>query len=118
MIGTSLSYRNLLNTEDPLLSADVILPKLWERGVRSIELRAVPIGGAPEDALRVANILWDYGFQITVHSSCKTLAKLSFEYSTANVEPFPLHEIPLALPVKLLTAGAGAPMVKVKSPLT
>ena len=63
MIGTSLSYRNLLNTEDPLLSADVILPKLWERGVRSIELRAVPIGGAPEDALRVANILWDYGFQ-------------------------------------------------------
>ena len=74
MIGTSLSYRNLLNTEDPLLSADVILPKLWERGVRSIELRAVPIGGAPEDALRVANILWDYGFQITVHSSCKTLA--------------------------------------------
>ena len=69
MIGMSLSYQKLLYTEENELKPEVLLPKLWEKGVRSVELRAVPVGADPDEVLRVADLLWDYGFQITVHSA-------------------------------------------------
>ena len=68
----SLSYKNLCATDDELLKPDILLPKLWAHGVRSIELRTVTAGARPIDVLRVANLLWDYGFQITVHSSARS----------------------------------------------
>ena len=72
MVGMSLSYQHLLSTDDPALKPGVLLPKLWERGVRSVELRSVSAADNPFDVLRVANLLWDYGFNITVHSKAKS----------------------------------------------
>ena len=69
MIGMSLSYQKLLSTCDPALKPETLLPQLWEHGVRSIELRAVTPTASPVEVLRVANILWDHGFQVTVHSA-------------------------------------------------
>lgn len=71
MIGISLSYKNLLFTDDDCLKPETLLPILWKHGVRSIELRSVPRGASPTEVLRVANILWDYGFKITVHALSK-----------------------------------------------
>ena len=73
MIGISLSYPKLLSTNDPALKPATLLPQLWEHGVRSIELRTILPTASPTEALRAANILWDYGFQVTVHSSVKSL---------------------------------------------
>lgn len=72
MIGMSLSYKKLLHTFDEALKPEVLLPQLRAHGVRSIELRAVSPSDHPDDVLRVADLLWDYGFQITVHAKCKT----------------------------------------------
>ena len=69
MIGVSLSYE-FLSKNDGL---GVTLSSLWSRGVRSIELRMVPAGESPEKVLRIANVLWDYGFKITVHSSSRAV---------------------------------------------
>lgn len=73
MIGMSLSYKNLLLAETGELSPEILLPKLWERGVRSIELRAVSPTEPPENVLKVASLLWDHGFCVTVHGKCKTV---------------------------------------------
>ena len=75
MIGMSLSYKNLLSTDDVRLKPEHLLPKLWEKGVRSIELRAVSANADPNDVLRIAELLWSYGFVITVHGNCKNLGK-------------------------------------------
>ena len=75
MIGVSLDYDNLVYTEDENLKPDVLLPKLRERGVKSIELRTVPNDAPPEEVLFVANLLWDYGFSVTVHAECHTFAR-------------------------------------------
>lgn len=72
MIGMSLQYKNLINTDDPAMKPEVLFPKLWEHGVRSVELRGVPPTSSQNEALRVANALWDHGFQITVHSQPKS----------------------------------------------
>ena len=73
MVGVSLRYRNQLLTDDPTLSVEELLPKLWERGVRSIEIRGLSAGADPVEALRTAELLWDLGFNMTVHSSAKTV---------------------------------------------
>lgn len=73
MIGMSLSYKKLLSTEDENLKPEMLLPKLWEHGVRSIELRPVFAFENPMEVLRIANLLWDYGFQITIHVQCRTV---------------------------------------------
>ena len=73
MIGMSLQYGSLLKTKDEQLEPEIILPKLWDHGVRSIELRAISPTDCPKEALRVANTVWDYGFQITVHSKPKSV---------------------------------------------
>lgn len=72
MIGMSLSYKMLLHTKDASLQPDVLLPQLWERGVRSIEIRSLPTDARSADVLRIANLLWDYGFNITVHSTARS----------------------------------------------
>lgn len=73
MLGMSLSYKNILSPEDEALKPDSLLPKLWDRGVRSVELRAVRHTEEPENVLRAADMLWDYGFQVSVHSVCKSV---------------------------------------------
>ncbi len=73
MIGMSLPYRSLLKTKDEQLKPEIILPKLWDHGVRSIEFRTILPTDCPMEALRVANTVWDYGFQITVHSKPKSV---------------------------------------------
>lgn len=73
MIGMSLSYKNLLATDDIRLKPENLLPQLWERGVRSIELRAVSASADPREVLRISELLWSYGFEITVHGNCKRL---------------------------------------------
>lgn len=73
MIGVSLRYRNQLRTDDPTLSVEALLPKLWERGVRSIEIRGLSAGSDPVEALRSAELLWNRGFYMTVHSGAKTV---------------------------------------------
>jgi len=72
MIGMSLPYKWLLENKNDMSTPAELLPKLWERGVRSIEIRAVSAGGDPVEVLRVASLLWDHGFNVTVHSTCKT----------------------------------------------
>lgn len=72
MIGLSLSYQWLLTSEGNLPKPQVLLPQLWERGVRSIEIRMVPLCAPASDVLKIANFLWDHGFNITVHSKSKT----------------------------------------------
>lgn len=72
MIGLSLRYQWLLTSEGDLPTPPILLPQLWERGVRSIEIRMVPLCAPASDVLRIANLLWDYGFNITVHSKSKT----------------------------------------------
>lgn len=69
MIGCSLNYGRLLSGD----RYGELLPKLWERGVRSIELRTVPRGADADEAFRIAELLWGYGFTVTVHSSVKTV---------------------------------------------
>ena len=73
MIGMSLSFKHLLATDDPALQPETLLPKLWAHGVRSIELRSIPAGTSAADVFTVANLLWDFGFQITVHGSVRSL---------------------------------------------
>lgn len=68
MIGVSLPFEWLLGKEEPLgNNIDSILQALKARGVDSIELRTVFLRHAPSDVLRVAELLWSYGFNITVH---------------------------------------------------
>lgn len=88
MIGLSLQYKWLLgNGSFPMPERTAFLTELRRRGVGSIELRSIPSGGDPNDALRAADLLWDHGFRITVHGSVKTA-----EHAVAEVLD-PLSEI-------------------------
>ena len=72
MIGISLPYKWLCGGKGLPVSPSVLLPQLRRRGVGSIELRTVPIGGDPTEVLRVADLLWEYGFSVTVHANAKS----------------------------------------------
>lgn len=73
MIGLSLPYKWLLGEYGKLDPPDIFLPKVWERGVRSIEIRTVPMGADAEEVLRAAEPILKYGFNITVHAKVKTV---------------------------------------------
>lgn len=73
MIGMSLSYKKLLSADDDGLKPEILLPKLWAEGVRSVELRAVSPSEPADNVLKVASLLWDYGFSITVHGKCRSV---------------------------------------------
>ena len=68
MIGLSLPYRWLLGGEG-VMSPQELLPLLKQNGAHSVEMRPVPAGADPDDVLRCAELLWNYGFNITAHGS-------------------------------------------------
>lgn len=70
MIGVSLPYKKLLKLANKIESNE-ILTRLWDENVRSIEIRAVVPNENPTDVLQICNLLWDYGFSVTIHALCK-----------------------------------------------
>ncbi len=68
MIGVSLQYRGLKGEEDlPFRNPDSFLTTLFEKGVRSIELRSI---GGNEDREKVHEItkyIWSHNMTVTVH---------------------------------------------------
>ena len=73
MIGTSLPFHWLLYGGKPLGDIPTVLDTLKSHGVESIELRTVRHDTNPDDVLRAAKLLWDAGFQITVHAAPKSV---------------------------------------------
>lgn len=71
MIGVSLSYKQAVK-DAQLPEFDRVLQRLWQKGARSIELRMVPAKADPAEVRRMADLLWDHGFRITVHGTTKT----------------------------------------------
>ncbi|MBQ8432986.1 MAG: MBL fold metallo-hydrolase [Clostridia bacterium] len=67
MIGVSLPYEWLASGQGLLGNVDSVLTALKRRGVESVELRTVFLRHDPAEVLRVAEMLWDRGFQISVH---------------------------------------------------
>lgn len=67
MIGVSLPFGWFSDGTD----TDSILKLLKKHGVGSVELRTVRPHHDPQTVLDAANILWNAGFQITVHGSVK-----------------------------------------------
>ena len=68
MIGVSLPLKWLESGDGILGDVDHVLTELTKHNVKSIELRTVRSHSNANEVLRVANILWDRGFSITVHS--------------------------------------------------
>lgn len=69
MIGVSLPYSWLLSGEGvPHLDRRELLTQLSRRGVGSVEIRTVLRDSRSEDVLSVAERLWNFGFEISVHS--------------------------------------------------
>ena len=68
MIGVSLPYEWLAGGEGLLGDVNTVLENLKARGVDSIELRTVFLRHDPLEVLRVAEMLWKSGFQISVHA--------------------------------------------------
>ena len=80
MIGVSLRFRWLSGTKvahypDP----QELLPLLYGAGVRSIELRPLAPNDDPDEVLSVVTMLWEYGFNVTVHGSVDTVENAVFE---------------------------------------
>ena len=73
MIGVSLPFKWLKGESDILGNVDEVLLELKNHNVKSVEIRTIRAHHSPIDALRVANLLWDHGFSITVHSYPTTL---------------------------------------------
>ena len=84
MIGISLAYDQLLDITAGKES-DEILMKIWELGARSIELRTVPENEDPANVFAIATLLWDMGFNVTIH------ANASAEESAVESALFPLR---------------------------
>jgi len=74
MIGVSLPFKWLKGEDDILGNVDTTLAFLRDHNVKSIEIRTIRANHNADDALRVANLLWDKGFLITVHAYPTTLA--------------------------------------------
>ena len=71
MIGISLPYNWLIGGTQ-LPEPEILLPLLREQGVESVEIRMVPLRADAKEVLRAAELLWEYGFNITVHGTVKT----------------------------------------------
>lgn len=67
MIGVSLPFSWFSDGTD----ITGVLSQLKGQGVGSVELRTVRSHHDPQSVLDAANILWDVGFQVTVHGSVK-----------------------------------------------
>ena len=73
MLGVSLSYGCLISDNGGygMPIAD-FLSALKQKGVGSIELRAVPSGENPERVLKAAQCVWNAGMDITVHGTLRS----------------------------------------------
>ena len=115
MIGVSLPLDWLITGEGLPESVDNVLSALKAVGVRSIELRTVRAYHSASDVRRVADLLWDLGFNISLHGDVKTAdgavdelftpikeLLLNLRQSTVNITVHPIN----GDNVKMLTAVA------------
>lgn len=72
MIGVSLPLDWLLTGEGLPESREDVLLALKTEGVRSIELRTVQDHHTAAEVKGAAQLLWDYGFSISLHGAVKT----------------------------------------------
>lgn len=72
MIGVSLPLDWLITGDGLPESVDNVLSALKSEGVRSVELRTVRARHSASDVRRVAELLWDNGFNISLHGDVKT----------------------------------------------
>ena len=72
MIGVSLPFK-IFSDADKAEDVRTLLTELWRRGARSIELRAVKAGDEPETVYNAAKTVWEHGFNLTVHSTVKSV---------------------------------------------
>lgn len=87
MVGVSLPFDWLLTGEGLPESREAVLLALKTEGVRSIELRTVRDHHTATDVKRVAQLLWDYGFYISLHGVVKT------EENAVSELFYPLEEL-------------------------
>ena len=73
MIGISLPLDWLITGQGLPESVDTVLSALKDEDVRSIELRTVRSRHNAADILRVAQMLWNRGFFISIHGDVKTV---------------------------------------------
>lgn len=73
MIGVSLPPKYLLEGKVYNEKPEVLLPRLYQMGVRSVEIRDAKPGTDPQLVWDCAEILWDYNFQITIHCRVKSV---------------------------------------------
>ncbi len=86
MIGVSLPLDWLINGEGLSLDVDHVLTALKSEGVKSVELRTVREHHSAFEVRRVADRLWDCGFQISLHGSIKTAENAVTELFTPIAE--------------------------------
>ncbi len=79
MIGVSLPYPWLVRGGSPYGDRTKMLERLREAGVSSVELRTVRPGTDPNEVKKAADLLWDAGFQITVHGDAAPLPSRAAE---------------------------------------
>jgi len=73
MIGVSLPLNWLCGAPHALGDVSEVLNELKSRGVKSVELRAVLPSHVPAEIARVAELLWDRGYSITIHGTPRSL---------------------------------------------
>ncbi len=69
MIGVSLPLDWLCGAPHALGNVGEVLDELQKRGVRCVELRTVRATSSADAVAAAATMLWERGFEITVHSS-------------------------------------------------
>lgn len=73
MIGVSISTKWLIDGGSIPTPATKFLPELYNHGVRSLELRDIKPGFDPDRIYTSANILWDFGFNVTLHARANSV---------------------------------------------
>ena len=73
MTGVSLPLDWLCGAPHTLGNVSAVLNELRLRGVRSVELRTVRATSSPDAVATAAELLWEKGFEITVHASALTV---------------------------------------------
>jgi len=73
MLGVSLPYPWLTEGAELPAAPHKLLPVLYDRGVRSVEIRAVYYNADPDTVLHIFELLWAHGFTVTVHGMVRSL---------------------------------------------
>jgi len=74
MVGVSLPSAWLADGSKLPLKREALLPELYRKGVRSVEIRNARLENDPEQIRSCADLLWNYGFQVTIHCRATALA--------------------------------------------